>query len=74
VVTNRFANKRDLSSYSANLICADLDRNALVNALQQAVAIATDSRVREQNYRNNGLLTDWHQALDGIIQQLSGKV
>lgn len=74
VVTNRFANKRDLSSYSANLICADLDRNALVNALQQAVAIATDSRVREQNYRNNALLTDWHQALDGIIQQLSGKV
>lgn len=74
VVTNRFANKRDLSSYSANLICADLDQDALVDALRQAVAIAMDSRVREQNYRNNGLLTDWQQALDGIIQQLSGEV
>lgn len=74
VVTNRFANKRDLSGYSANLICADLDRDALVDALRQAVAIAMDSRVREQNYRNNGLLTDWQQALDGIIQQLSGEV
>lgn len=74
VVTNRFANKRDLSGYSANLICADLNRDALVDALRQAVAIAMDSRVREQNYRNNGLLTDWQQALDGIIQQLSGEV
>lgn len=74
VVTNRFANKRDLSDYSANLICADLDRNALVDALRQAAIIAMDSGVREHNYRNNGLLTDWQQALDGIIQQLSGEV
>lgn len=74
VVTNRFANKRDLSGYSANLICADLDRDALVDALQQGVAIAMDSSVREQNYRNNGLLIDWQQALDGIIQQLSREV
>jgi hypothetical protein len=73
VVTNRFANKHDLSSYSANLICADLDRNALVNALKQAVAIATDSRVREQNYRANGLLTDWHHAVNETLQQLSKK-
>lgn len=74
VVTNRFANKRDLSNYSANLICADLGRDALVDALRQAVVIAMDSRVREQNYRNNRLLTDWQQALDEIIQQLSGEV
>ena len=74
VVTNRFANKRDLSGYSANLICADLDRDALADALRQAVTIAMDSSQREQNYRNNGLLTDWHQSLDGIIQRLSGDV
>ena len=74
VVTNRFGNKRDLSNYSANLICADLDQNALVDALRQAVVIAKDLSVREQNYRKNGFLTDWHQALDCIIQQLSGEV
>lgn len=74
VVTNRFANKCDLSGYSANLICADLDRDALVDALRQAVTITIDSSVREKNYRNNGLLSDWQQAFDGIIQQLSGEV
>ena len=73
VVTNRFANKSDLSGYSANLICADLDRDALVDALRQAVVIAMDSRLCEHNYRNNGLLTDWQQAFDEISNQLSGK-
>jgi len=74
VVTNRYANKHDLSVYSANLICADLDRNALVDSLREAVVIAMDSNVRDQNYRNNGLLTDWQHSLDGIIQQLSGEI
>lgn len=71
VVTNRFANKCDLSSYSSNLICADLDRDALVDALRHAVSIAIDTNVREQNYHNNGLLTDWQQSFAGIINQLN---
>jgi hypothetical protein len=73
-VTNRYANKRDLSGYSENLICADLNRDALVNALRQAVDIAMDSKVRNKNYRNNGLLTDWSQSFEGALEQLSGEV
>ncbi|MGV2288744.1 hypothetical protein AAHK20_08500 [Trinickia sp. YCB016] len=73
VVTNRFGNKQDLSSYSPNLICADLDRDALVAAVGSAVTMAVDSRVREENYRNNGLLVDWAMAFDGIIKKLSGE-
>lgn len=73
VVTNRFANKLDLSGYSENLICADLDRDALVTALRDGAALAMDSNEREKNYRNNGLLTDWKKALDEIIQQPSGE-
>jgi glycosyltransferase involved in cell wall biosynthesis len=74
VVTNQFANKRDLSCYSENLICVDANCDTLVEALRKAVTIAMDSNIREQNYHNNGLLTDWHQALDEIIQQLSGEL
>jgi hypothetical protein len=69
-VTNRFANKADLSGYSRNIICANLDRDALVEALREAVAIATDIRVRNQNYHNNGLLTGWEEAFGGIIHNL----
>lgn len=72
VVTNRYANKRDLSNYSANLICADLDRDALVKALQQAIEIVTDSKICEQNYRNNGLQTDWQQSFANAINQFAG--
>ncbi|MDO9104112.1 MAG: hypothetical protein Q7U57_04035 [Methylovulum sp.] len=71
VVTNRYANKQDLSAYSANLICADLDRDALVDAIRKAVGIAADTHVREQNYNNNGLLTDWQQAFASIIEKIS---
>ena len=71
VVTNRFGNKTDLSGYSHNLICADLKRDALVEALQSAVTLASNLQLREQNYRSNGLATDWRQAFAGIIRQLS---
>jgi hypothetical protein len=70
VVTNRFACKQDLGNYSQNLICADLDRDALVEALRQAVSLALDTDLREQQYRKNGLLTDWRQAFDGVINAM----
>jgi hypothetical protein len=53
------------------LICADLERDALVDALRSAVALASNFKVREQNYRNNGLLGGWEQAFGGIIKNLS---
>lgn len=71
VVTNRFGNKTDLSGYSANLICADLDRDALVEALRSAVNLAANQQLREQNFRNSGLAGDWQQSFGKIIKQLS---
>ena len=74
VVTNRFGNKTDLSDYSRNLICADLERDALVEGLRSAVALASNPQLREQNYRSNGLISDWQQAFGGIIKQLSAEL
>jgi hypothetical protein len=74
VVTNRFGNKTDLSGYSSNLICADLERNALIEGLRSAVALASNKQQREQNYRNNRLASDWQQAFGGIIKQLSEEI
>lgn len=73
VVTNRFANKQDLTHYSDNLICAEPERDALVDAIRQGVALATNPLVREQNFRGNGLCTDWNQSFAEIIQHLAGK-
>jgi O-antigen biosynthesis protein len=72
VVTNRFANKTDLSSYSPNVICADLDRDALVESLRHAVVMAVDPHVRERNFHKNNLHTNWHEAFAEALNQLSG--
>jgi hypothetical protein len=72
VVTNRFANKRDLSMYSPNLICAEMDKDSLVEGIRKAVVIATDPHLREKNYRNNKIVTDWHSSFANIIEELSG--
>lgn len=74
VVTNRFGGKTDLSAYSPNLFCADLDRDALVDALRVAVRVATDPRQRETNFKSNGLLVDWEQAFSGSIDKYAGEI
>ena len=71
VVTNRFSNKQDLNCYSANLICADPELHALVDAIRKGIALATDPVAREQNFINNKLSTDWNQSLKDVIQVLS---
>lgn len=73
VVTNRFGGKQELQGYSPNLICADLDKAALVDALRQAVALVSDPELRERNYRANRLHTDWRTALDDVINVLGGE-
>ncbi|WP_410209791.1 hypothetical protein [Aquirhabdus sp.] len=72
VVTNRYGNKQNLSNYSENIICADLERDALVIALKQAISLATDSVQRHKNYSANKLLTDWEVAFRDTIEDLVG--
>lgn len=72
VVTNRFANKTDLSGYSPNLICADLDIDALVDALRRGVALALDITLREKNFTKNNLRADWHESFATALRQFSG--
>ena len=73
VVTNRFGNKQSLHSYSANLICVDAEKEALLNAIGQGVGLAKDRSRREQNFHTNGLGKTWSQSFAKIIQDLSGE-
>jgi hypothetical protein len=74
VVTNRFANKQNLSQYSENLICADLNQHALVEALRKGVSLANNSTKRNQNFKENGLASDWHQSFDAVIGRLCSDI
>ena len=68
VVTNRFANKQDLHRYSTNLICAEPELGALVSAIREGIALATNPVMREKNFKENGLCLDWNESFSEIIQ------
>lgn len=70
VVTNKFANKQDLSSYSQNIICAELDTEPLLDALRVGVALAEDQVTRSRNFAANGLRRDWTQSFEKTLQSL----
>lgn len=74
VVTNRFGNKQDLSNYSKNIICANLEVDALVESLKQAVVLVQNPSLRTENYRQNQLLTDWDTAFSDVIGRLAGEL
>jgi hypothetical protein len=71
VVTNKFGNKQELSSYSQNIICADLDTEALLDALREGVALAQDEVTRSRNFAANGLSGDWAQSFENTLQLLA---
>jgi hypothetical protein len=72
VVTNRYANKQDLSGISRNLICCELHRDALVEGLADGVARSLDAGTRDLAHRETRLNRDWAQALGPVIDNIAG--
>ncbi|MFO7570393.1 MAG: hypothetical protein R6W75_11400 [Smithellaceae bacterium] len=72
VVTNRYANKKDLSGYSPNILCSDLEPDALVDTLRVAVELALDKPARERNFRQNNLRIDWRDTFVEAINFVAG--
>ena len=70
-VTNRFGPKQSLDQYSANIVCTDLSRGALVDGISAAVALAADEPRRALNYRNQRLSRSWSSSLEPLVEQLT---
>jgi hypothetical protein len=73
VVTNKFANKQDLSNYSKNILCAELETEALVDALREGVMLANDKEARNRNLAGNGLAADWAHSFEPMLQSLAAQ-
>jgi hypothetical protein len=69
-VTNRFGNKRDLSGYSPNILCADLDD--IAGALTAGVELALDHEQRRRNFAGNRMHRDWRVAFADVIDHYRG--
>lgn len=70
-VTNRFGAKQSLDQYSRNIILAEVSRDALVQAIAQAVELAADEPRRLRNYREQGLSRSWNASFGPAVDQLS---
>lgn len=69
VVTNRYANKQDLSGYCANILCGELDIEAMLPTLAQGLALAADTPRRSANHQAAALQGRWSEALAPVVQQ-----
>lgn len=68
VVTNKWGRKQDLSAYSENIICAELEVAALVDALEAGI-----ERVERESAvgRADVLGRDWAESFEGVLQALT---
>jgi len=68
VVTTKYETKNDLSSYSKNILLADLGADSLTKAIVAASKI--DYKQRISNLASNKILADWGDALDDVIDNV----
>jgi len=69
VVTNRFAGKQDLSAYSRNILCGELEPAAMLQALRDGVRLAQDAQSREANRLADGLQRDWRASFANVLER-----
>ena len=70
VVTNRFANKRDLSVYSKNILCGDLNRESMIETLAEGIRLASDQSKRRFNHEASALTRNWRTSTSEIVRCL----
>lgn len=68
VVSNRFGLKQDLAPYCANILCSELDRDAMRQALAEGVRLALADEERRRNYEGNRLQRDWHTSFAEVLR------
>ncbi|HUX82750.1 MAG TPA: hypothetical protein VMV35_07920 [Halothiobacillus sp.] len=73
VVTNKFALKTDLSGYSKNIICSELDVDDIVSAIGLAIELSADDSARSRNYMNSGFSRSWEQSFEPVIDSIVGE-
>lgn len=72
VVTNRFANKQNLSRYSSAIITADLNVDAMVSAIAAAIE-QSDSRqiAQESPSDKQSISSSWSCRLEALVKNFS---
>lgn len=73
VLTNTCLNKRDFSDCK-NIIMSDLEEEAFMSKLQEAVALAQDFETRKKNYDALTIPRDWLDVLEDTLTYMREKI
>ncbi len=69
-VTNRYANKQDLSNYSKNIITANLNKKDMIDALESGATLAKNSTLRKKNWQEEHTSGTWDVAFKESIKHM----
>lgn len=72
VVTNRFGLKKDLSKYSHNILCSNLNAEDVVSTIEAAIQLSTDTALRTHNYLHGGLGRSWEKSFHKVVGEIVG--
>jgi hypothetical protein len=73
VLTNRFGMKQDLSGYSPNIVCADLNLESMLEGLKRVLELADNTQQRRANFAANHLQEDWRTSMAHVVQRFGDK-
>jgi len=71
VVTNRYGIKTDLGRYSENILCADLEPAALLQALRDGIQLAENEPERARRFAAQSIADDWAKTLQPVIDRFA---
>lgn len=69
-VTNRYGNKQNLDVYSKNILCCDLNEDALLEGIKYGVALSSNLDQRLKNYNENSISSDWTGSFKNVLNSL----
>ena len=72
VLSNRMMNKTSFDM-CRNVILAELEEEAFLEAFKEAVALAKNMEQRKKNYEENTIPRDWHQTLEETMAFMKGR-
>ncbi len=70
-VTNRCGIKEDLSHYSKNILCGDLNHESMLSTLAAGVQLAMNQPLRTQHHQDNQIVKDWRAAFSDALHSFS---
>ena len=66
-ITNKYGVKKDLSSYSRNIICCSPTVDDLLHGIRKALEIRNSEGMVECNIKSSSLFYSWHECLKEVI-------